>query len=66
MKKKLKLFVWENVLRDYTPGMMVALAHDVEEARTLLRAKVGYNTCDLNAEPQVVEEPAAFYVSGGG
>lgn len=29
----LKLYVWENVLCDYSCGVMFALAHDVDEAR---------------------------------
>ena len=33
----LKLFVWEGVLFDYTAGMMVALAEDVEQARALIK-----------------------------
>lgn len=67
MKPDLKLFVWEDVLTDYTSGLMVALAHDVAEARELLRDKVGYDSADIDREPtHVVEEPSAFYVSGGG
>ena len=31
--KKLKLFVWHDVLTDYTSGVMFALAPTVEEAR---------------------------------
>ncbi len=66
MDNGLKLFVWEDVLRDYTSGMMVALAHDVDEARALLRKELDYSN-EMNAEPtHVVENPAAFYVYGGG
>ena len=36
----LKMFVWEHVLKDYTDGLMVALAHDVEEARALLKDEI--------------------------
>jgi hypothetical protein len=35
----LKLFVWEGVLRDYTPGIAFALAHDADEARRLIVAQ---------------------------
>lgn len=34
----LKLYLWENVLVDHTPGVMLAFAHDIESARTMLRA----------------------------
>lgn len=31
----MKLYVWQDVLYDYTPGMIVALAHDLDEAMSL-------------------------------
>lgn len=66
-RKKLKLFVWQGVLRDYTPGMMVALAYDVDHARQLLRESICYSVeDDLSSEPDIVTEPAAFWVAGGG
>lgn len=33
MTGKLKLYVWEDVLCNYSCGIMFALAHDVDEAR---------------------------------
>lgn len=68
---QLKLFVWTNVLTDYSSGMMVALAADVEEARRLLEKEAGFPDdldfiVDLASEPLVVTDPAAFYVYGGG
>lgn len=36
MSNSLKLYVWENVLTDYTSGIMFALATSVEEARELI------------------------------
>ena len=36
---KLKLFVWEGVLSDYTDGIMFALAHTEEEAREMIVKK---------------------------
>lgn len=67
MTKKLKLYVWEEVLTDYTDGMMVALAPNVDEARQLLREECGHlPEEDLMKEPKVVTEPSAFLVWGGG
>jgi len=64
---KLKMFVWEHVLTDYTDGLMVALAHDVDEARTLLREKLdGIGEAYLENEPDVYETPRAVLVWGGG
>ncbi len=45
MKKQLKLFVWENVMTDWTPGIAFAMAYDVEEARE--KIKESFNT-DVN------------------
>ena len=39
-EEPLKMFVWEHVLKDYTDGLMVALAHDAEEARALLKEEI--------------------------
>jgi hypothetical protein len=68
MDSDLKLFVWEGdgVLTDYTNGLIVALAHDLEEAQRLF-----YDKCDWGGTPpierlRVVEWPEAFYVWGGG
>lgn len=69
MKNKLKLFVWEDVLCDYTSGMMVAIAGSVEEARATLKKECSYiPDDDLEEEPTVCEldHPVAFVVWGGG
>jgi hypothetical protein len=70
MKKKLKLFVWEGVLTDWTSGMAVAYAYSAEEAVELLKKQLGGNNFEGTkldgVEPIVVEGAAAFYVYGGG
>jgi hypothetical protein len=67
-KRKLKLFVWENCLTDYTSGVMFALAYDAEQARMMIREKdkVAGGTGDLGAEPKVITKPEGFAVWGGG
>ena len=72
MNETLKLFVWKNVLHDYTSGMMVAMAHNITEARQLLvdlygGPKYAPTTflADLMQEPEVSEVPTAAYVWGG-
>ncbi len=53
MKKiKLKLYVWENVLADYSKGIAFAYAEDSIEARKLVIEKLGYNHEDLCSEPR--------------
>lgn len=66
-KETLKMFVWEDVLTDWTPGLMVALAHNVEEAREMLLNEDGYiPEDDRMKEPKVYETPKAVLVWGGG
>jgi hypothetical protein len=64
--RKLKLYVWEGVLCDYTSGAMWALAYSVEQARELVRESVGLDKDDINLEPQVITKPEGFHVHGGG
>jgi len=66
--KKLKLFVWEGVLADYTSGVMFALAKDVESARKMLLEKYPGSWSlerDILLEPKVYSEPFSFAVWGG-
>ena len=65
----LKLYVWEDVLQDYTSGMAVALAESKEAALAQLEASGLYRWSmdELRAtEPVVCETPCAFWVHGGG
>ena len=68
-KPTLKLFVWHDVLTDYTSGVMFALAHDVESARKAVLAEHGWSPTvqnDLQQEPEVYTKPCGFAVWGGG
>jgi len=66
MEKKLKLFVWEGVLTDWTDGIMFALAENVEQAREEILKKGSVIDVDLAKEPDVYETPIGFAVWGGG
>lgn len=67
MRKKIKLYVWEDVLCDYTCGMICILAHNLEEARELLEKKYpGYYLDEFGKKYRVITEPEAFAVYGGG
>lgn len=67
MTKKLRLYVWENVLKDYSCGGMFALARSADEARRLLIKKCAYiPSSDLALEPKCIETPEGFVVWGGG
>jgi hypothetical protein len=65
---KLKLFVWDEVLCDYTDGIMFALAPDAETAREMIRAESDYiSEEELAQEPVVYDnEPCVRIVRGGG
>lgn len=67
MSRKLKLYVWQNVLTDYTDGMIVAYAANIKAARdqVYIADPTAYPEC-LDSEPTVYEEPIAFTVWGGG
>tara|TARA_B110000259_G_C13817406_1_gene323283 strand:- start:238 stop:441 length:204 start_codon:yes stop_codon:yes gene_type:complete len=65
-KKKLKLYVWEGVLSDYTDGCMFALAENAEDARNLIEEKMKCRTGYLDIEPKEITEREGFYVYGGG
>ena len=67
----LKLYVWDDVLVDYSSGVMFALANNVEEAReVILDSEYSYNegtiVKDLKQKPKVYQEPFGLAIWGGG
>lgn len=69
MEKRLKLYVWQNVLVDYTPGIMFALAETPKEARRLIIEKSDCSETvrqELTKKPEVYKNKIAFYLFGGG
>jgi hypothetical protein len=80
-KRKLKLYVWDGVLTDYTSGMIVAMAYDIDHARRLVckaakipcsrkgvpnKGQYGSLALDVMTEPAEFSVPACAWVSGGG
>lgn len=68
----LKLFVWENVLTDYSDGIMFALAETVEQAREVIIKKDpgayfkgGVMHNDLLKEPKIIDTAEGFLLWGG-
>ena len=62
----LKLYVWEDVLSDYTSGVMFALAEDKEHAKKMILEE--YNDIDngeFAGEPLEITDPKGFAVWGG-
>jgi hypothetical protein len=70
----MKLFVWEDVLTDYTSGMVVAIAKDVDEARRVACGgdvdSGNWIARELSAKPEVIDlddpKAQAWIVYGGG
>lgn len=74
-KKLMKLYVWQGVLRDYTEGMIVALAPDMETALALARAgeygdtaaaEMGRTAPEVTDLGWVASKPKLWLVHGGG
>lgn len=65
----LKLFVWENVLTDYNPGVMFALAENIEQAREKILSKEEDSPDTVKKElmndPLVINHPEGFILWGG-
>jgi len=66
----MKLYVWEDVLYDYTPGMVVVLAPNLKTARSMAQKGYTYHAGDFNKQPKVYKVdrkvPVMFGVYGGG
>lgn len=66
----LKLFVWEGVLCDHTPGIAFAQARNEDHAKRLIIADHG-PSAELEEElkknaPQIHDGPVAYTLTGGG
>ena len=64
----MKVFIWENVLTDYTDGMAVAYAETCEQALAMFK---DYIAEQLGAPTKVIDcekdnDAYAAYVYGGG
>lgn len=67
---ELKLFLWRDVLKDYTSGVIFALAHNIEEARQCALQSANQFVKDsveeaIRAEPEVITASFGFVLSGG-
>ena len=68
----MRLYVWHEVLSDYTHGVIFALASSAEEARRVVIAQVKEDWQRVSIEraitndPAVYDSPVGFFVFGGG
>ena len=71
-QKKMKLFVWEEVLCDYTCGVVFAMAPTKEEALKLLKKELTKDGTSWKYKEIAGEEPIVYkgkacgYCTGGG
>lgn len=68
-RRRLSLYLWRDVLYDYTAGMAFAIAASADEARGMLVRDPGiYAGDDFAKDPEVHEltEPFCAFVHGGG
>ena len=67
MKNRLKLFIWTDFSRDYTPGLAFAIARDETEAKKLVEKEQGFGVYDWGQlEIRPLRRKTARCVSGGG
>ena len=66
-KLSYKMYVWDNVLADHTPGMVCVLAVSRRQALSLLKKanESAWKECS-KLEPYVYNKPGAVYCYGGG
>ena len=71
----MKLYIWHDVLCDYTCGMIVAMTENVEQARAVVLRQAKkrgeewryqYLADGIAGRPKVFRSPGAAWVSGGG
>jgi hypothetical protein len=66
--KKLKIYVWDNVLCDYTPGMIVVIASSLEKAKAIAKERHPSET-DIESDQPSIQDIKEGYVAecyGGG
>ena len=63
----MKLYIWRDVLRDYTSGIAFCMAHSLGEAFAVMKANMAdYEFAELNGDPEVHDEPFGAHIWGGG
>ena len=69
MDHKLKLFVWKEVLCDYTCGIVFAYARDVDHARKLVLANAedferGMLQSEMSSDPEIYDGEIGIHIWG--
>lgn len=68
----MKLYVWEEVLCDYTCGVIFAMAHNIEEAKLVVLDSTDRDwrkaelECIMKDSPCIYDTPHGGFICGGG
>ena len=70
----MKIYVWEGDLSDYYPGLVIAVASNLRDAKNAVRKRYGiksdYLESDLKQPPEVItitdDMPAMAWTQSGG
>jgi hypothetical protein len=62
----MKTFVVENVLGDYTPGLIIVKAKNIESAKKLLKEQFDDTYEDVTNGIREMQDNEIVYVYGGG
>jgi hypothetical protein len=66
LNKQLKLYVWDDAIIEYSPGVMSALAYSVDEARAIITQNLDdIHHSALKHQPKIVNTPECLIVWGG-
>lgn len=63
----MRLYIWRDIFCDYTCGIAFCMAHSLEEAFSVMKAKLApHDFSQLTGDPEVHDEPFGSHVWGGG
>jgi hypothetical protein len=67
----MKMFIWNNVLTDWTSGMIAVYAESLEQAIEIVKKEICYSEEELREEiinnpPTIFDSPGLAAINGGG
>ncbi len=71
VEKTLKLYIWKDVLCDYTSGIIFAMAYTLAQARKVVVdcaddwARESVAGAVIKSDPEIHESPYGFFIYGG-
>jgi hypothetical protein len=66
-QEPMRLYIWRGVFCDYTCGIAFCMAHNLEEAFSIMKVQMEtWEFPQLDGDPEIHEEPFGAYLWGGG